>query len=106
MEEQHVARLHHHVVGRHDLLQLRELHRLGLLAEVVGEVDQHAATLHAVEGHVLEPEVMRAFSRKHFAYSRSGIHCDLHPRWRTDGQAVCFDSNHEGRRKVHTLEIA
>ena len=30
-----------------------------LVAEVVGEVDEHAAALHAVAGHVLEAEVVR-----------------------------------------------
>lgn len=58
----------------------------------------------AVEG--IEPEVLNKFSPSHFAYSRSGIHCDLHPRWRWDGRAVCFDSNHEGFRGVYTLELA
>ena len=29
-----------------------------LVAEVVGEVDEHAAALHAVERHVLQPEVV------------------------------------------------
>ena len=59
MEQEHVAGFHDHVVGRHDLLELRELDRLRLVAEVVREVDEHAATLHAVERHVLEPEVVR-----------------------------------------------
>src|ERR1700704_5335518 len=47
------------VVGRHDLLERLELDGLGVMPEMVGEVDEHAASLHAVEGHVLEPEVVR-----------------------------------------------
>jgi hypothetical protein len=52
----------------------------------------------------IDPWVLKAFSNKHFVYSRSGIHCDLHPRWRWDGNAVCFDSNHDGHRDVYALE--
>jgi hypothetical protein len=51
----------------------------------------------------IDPWVLKAFSTSHFAYSRSGIHCDLHPRWRWDGAAVCFDSNHEGHRDVYVM---
>ena len=53
----------------------------------------------------IDPWVLKAFSTAHFAYSRSGIHCDLHPRWRSDGKAVCFDSNHEGHRDVYVMPI-
>ena len=36
----------------------REVDGPPVVAEVVGEVDEHAAALHAVEGHVLEAEVV------------------------------------------------
>jgi hypothetical protein len=34
------------------------------------------------------------------------IRCDLHPRWRQDGKAVCIDSAHEGMRQVYVLDVA
>ncbi len=58
MEQEHVAGLDHHAVGRHDLLERRELDGLRVVPQVVHEVDEHTATLHAVERDVLEPEVV------------------------------------------------
>jgi len=34
------------------------------------------------------------------------IRCDLHPRWRRDGQQVCIDSVHEGHRQMYVLDVA
>ena len=31
--------------------------------------------------------------------------CDLHPRWRQDGKAVCFDSVFEGHRGLYVVNI-
>lgn len=31
--------------------------------------------------------------------------CDLHPRWRQDGKAVCFDSIFEGRRGLYIVKL-
>jgi len=32
--------------------------------------------------------------------------CDLHPRWSRDGQAVCFDSVHEGARQMYVVDVS
>jgi hypothetical protein len=31
--------------------------------------------------------------------------CDLHPRWRQDGRALCIDSTHDGTRQVYIVEL-
>ena len=31
--------------------------------------------------------------------------CDLHPRWKRDGSAVCFDSVFEGRRGLYVVNV-
>lgn len=33
------------------------------------------------------------------------IRCDLHPRWSRDDRAICFDSVHEGRRRVYIVDV-
>jgi hypothetical protein len=33
------------------------------------------------------------------------IRCDLHPRWNRAGDAISFDSLHEGFRGVYSMEI-
>lgn len=32
--------------------------------------------------------------------------CDLHPRWRPDGLAVCIDSMHEGGREMYVIDVS
>ncbi len=58
VQQQHVAGLDDDVVGRHDLLERLQVDAAPVVAEVVGQVDEHAPALHAVERHVLEAEVV------------------------------------------------
>lgn len=32
--------------------------------------------------------------------------CDLHPRWRRDGRAACFDSAHDGTRQIYVADLS
>ena len=50
--------------------------------------------------------VMKAFSLEQMAFTRSGLHCDLHPRWKKDGTMVAFDSIHEGRRFIYGFDVS
>lgn len=34
------------------------------------------------------------------------MRCDLHPRWDNKGRYICFDSAHEGRRKMYILDTS
>jgi len=39
-----------------------------------------------------------------YAFTRSGLHCDLHPRWFLDASHVVFDSTHEGSRQIYAID--
>ena len=34
------------------------------------------------------------------------IRCDLHPRWSPDDRQICFDSVHEGHRRVYLMDVS
>ncbi|MEZ8107179.1 hypothetical protein [Vibrio cortegadensis] len=57
-----------------------------------------------IEG--IDERVMKLFSKDLYSFTRSGIHCDLHPRWFNDGKTVAFDSIHEGMRQVYTIDVS
>jgi len=38
-------------------------------------------------------------------YRYGTLRTDLHPRWSRDGNEICFDSAHEGYRKMYVLDV-
>lgn len=51
----------------------------------------------------LDFRIRRKFKRDDYLFYRSGLHCDLHPRWGFDGQTAFFDSIHEGTRQIYQV---
>ena len=49
--------------------------------------------------------IAKRFDLDHYLFARSGLHCDLHPRWSADGRYAFFDSIHEGTRQLYMVEI-
>lgn len=39
------------------------------------------------------------------SFTRSGLHCDLHPRWNYWGTKIAFDSIHESTRQIYTFDL-
>lgn len=54
----------------------------------------------------VDPGVLQLVGRQRYARARSGLHCDLHPRWRHDGKQVTFDSLHDGSRQVYVADTS
>ncbi|MBQ8719517.1 MAG: hypothetical protein IJY65_00610 [Clostridia bacterium] len=54
----------------------------------------------------VEADEARVIARVHapFKYDND-TRCDLHPRWRQDGRAVCFDSVFDGHRGLYIAEL-
>lgn len=50
-------------------------------------------------------ELFRIDDKEEHAFTRSGLHCDLHPRWNSKGDKVCFDSIHEGTRQLYRIDV-
>ena len=44
-------------------------------------------------------------SLEDLAFTRSGLHCDLHPRWNSKGDKAFFDSIHEGTRQLYFANV-
>lgn len=54
----------------------------------------------------LDRRVRRKFPRAQYLFTRSGLHCDLHPRWNAQGTQVAFDSIHEGTRQIYRIDCS
>lgn len=55
---------------------------------------------------LVDKAVLKKGSVEEFVFTRSGLHCDLHPRWMFDGSMVCFDSIHEGYRSIYGYDVS
>lgn len=54
----------------------------------------------------IDPRVLKQFNRDDYLFYRSGLHCDLHPRWSHNGKTVYFDSIHEGSRQIYAVDYS
>jgi len=53
----------------------------------------------------VDEEVLKSIGLENLAFTRSGLHCDLHPRWDMKGKKIAFDSIHEGTRQIYMMDI-
>ena len=58
-------------------------------------------SLHNYYTKGVDKKILDLMSPELFNFTRSGLHCDLHPRWNYDGTMVAFDSIHEGNRQIY-----
>lgn len=50
-------------------------------------------------------DLSKIVSTNELAFTRSGLHCDLHPRWNALGTEAVFDSIHEGTRQIYKVNV-
>lgn len=53
----------------------------------------------------VDPRILKVISQGQLAFTRSGLHCDLHPRWNSKGDYVVIDSIHEGTRQLYRIDV-
>lgn len=54
----------------------------------------------------IETSILKTISEEQLAFTRSGLHCDLHPRWNYNGNLAVFDSIHEGTRQIYSIDVS
>lgn len=67
--------------------------------------DKPDTQLHEKYCEGVDARILALFSQELFSFTRSGLHCDLHPRWSADGKYAIFDSIHEGSRQIYSCKI-
>lgn len=53
----------------------------------------------------VDKKILSLMSPELFSFTRSGLHCDLHPRWDANGKMAIFDSIHEGSRQIYAVKL-
>lgn len=53
----------------------------------------------------VDASIVKRISSKSLSFTRSGLHCDLHPRWNSKGNRIVFDSIHEGSRQMYCVDV-
>ena len=53
----------------------------------------------------IDEQILNSCGKENLVFTRSGLHCDLHPRWDRHGKKVAFDSIHEGSRQVYVIDV-
>ena len=52
-----------------------------------------------------DSNILKVVGVDKLAFFRSGLHCDLHPRWSPNGEKIAFDSIHEGTRQIYVVNV-
>ncbi len=78
------------VVGIGKFKMLNEKPDMALMSQYFADVDK---------------TIIGEISAEELSFTRSGLHCDLHPRWSRDGEEVVFDSIHEGSRQIYKVNV-
>lgn len=52
----------------------------------------------------IDKNILSLISIEQISFTRSGLHCDLHPRWDAHGKMIAFDSIHEGTRQIYIVK--
>lgn len=66
---------------------------------------QPDTTLYSNFSRGVDKKILELISPEQYSFTRSGLHCDLHPRWNADGTKVAFDSIHEGSRQLYWIDL-
>lgn len=53
----------------------------------------------------VDQNILKMISTDLYCFTRSGLHCDLHPRWNYNGTTVAFDSIHNGKRNLYWMNV-
>ena len=53
----------------------------------------------------VDANILKGISEEQLAFTRSGLHCDLHPRWNCKGDYAVFDSIHDGTRQLYRVNV-
>lgn len=58
-----------------------------------------------IENYFKNMDLNAIYNAEELSFVRSGLHCDLHPRWTRDGKIIAFDSIHEGSRQIYSVNV-